>query len=282
MNFVLRAYKVCDPEFIDAELSHIRSVFNKLCYPSYFIDKAFSKARKKIYNPQSQNNKENNHNFLSIPYHPNLLEISNKINRSANGNVNIVFNYNNTVRKMLVHNKTQDNNKKEVGVYEIPCKDCNEKYFGESGRSLETRKDEHKKAYDNFQQNNALVKHSFDKDHRIDWDRAKILYKSNKVGDRRLVEGACINMGFSMEGNKAFTQEDSFIDNVICQTFLNNFTFKHNAISTTPNAAATLPSFAQVTDVTGAQAAGENLPSSNELRRSRRLAGLPMENTGIT
>ena len=146
MNFVLRAYKVCDPEFIDAELSHIRSVFNKLCYPSYFIDKAFSKARKKIYNPQSQNNKGNNHNFLSIPFHPNLLEISNKINRSANGNVNIIFNYNNTVRKMLVHNKTQDNNKKEVGVYEIPCKDCNEKYLGESGRSLETRKDEHKKS----------------------------------------------------------------------------------------------------------------------------------------
>ena len=289
MNFVLRAYKVCDPEFIDGELSHIRNVFNKLCYPSYFIDKAFSKAKKKIYNPPSHNmNRENkNNNFLSIPYHPKLLEISQKINRSSNGNVNIVFNYNNTVRKMLVHNKTPDNNNKDVGVYEIPCKDCNEKYFGESGRGLKVRTEEHRKAYDRFQQNNALVKHSWDKDHRIDWDRAKLLYKSSNVGNRRLIEGACINMGFSMEGNKSFTQEDSFIDNVICQTFLTNFTFKYNPPCTTPNTVAALPSFAQVEDVqndvpvTDTQA-GENLMPENGLRRSRRLAGLPMENTGIT
>ena len=295
MNFVLRAYKVCDPEFLDAELNHIRNVFYKLCYPRQFIDRAFSKARKKIYNPPPHNidtgdNRKNN-NFLSIPFHPKLLDISHKVNKTANGKVNIVFNYNNTVRKKLVHNKAPDSDKQKVGVYEIPCKVCEEKYFGESGRGLEIRLTEHKRAYDSHQLNNALVKHSWDKDHHIDWEKAQILYKSRNVGDRRLVEGACINMGFSMVGNKAFTQEDSFIDNLLCQTFLNNFTFRDRPPCTTPDTAAAFPSSTQVTElqnvapVTGAYGEENRTPSNNieeGPRRSRRIAGLPMEHTGIT
>ena len=229
---------------------------------------------------------------MSIPYHPKLLDITHKVNKSAKGKVNIVFNYNNTVRKTLVHNKTPDNNTKEVGVYEIPCKGCNQKYFGESGRGLETRISEHKRAYDTLQFNNALVKHCWDNDHRVDWNTSKILYRSRNVGDRRLVEGACINMGLSMEGNKAFTQEDSFIDNMICQTFLNNFKFKHNPSCTTLDTAAASSSPAQVTrlqsavPVAGAYAVGNRIPPNNlrnnSPRRSRRLAGLPLEHNGIT
>ena len=291
MNFVLRAYKICDPEFLDNELEHIRNVFSKLCYPKHFIEKAFSKARRKFYIPQSHDTNclnENNCNFLSIPYHPSLLDVSQKVNNLAKGKVNIVFNYNNTVRKLLVHNKTPDGNKKDIGVYEIPCKGCNHKYYGESGRGLEVRISEHKKAYDNVDLKNALVKHSWDNDHRIDWDNSKMIFRSRNVGERRLVEGACINKGLSMEGNKAFTQENDFIDTFICKTFLNDFIF--NSSCTTPNTAAAFPSSTQVTGlqhevpVTGAY--GEdiiaNINGPNAPRRSRRLAGLPRENDGIT
>ena len=85
-----------------------------------------------------------------------------------------------------------------------------------------------------------------------------------------------------MEGNKAFTQEDDFIDTFICQTFLKDFIFKQSSTCTTTNTAAASPSSSQVTGlqhevpVTGAYAA-HNAP-----RRSRRLAGLPLENNGIT
>ena len=193
---------------------------------------------------------------------------------------------------MLVHNKTPDNNTKEIGVYEIPCKGCSKKYYGESGRGLETRIGEHKRAYKTLQLNNALVKHCWDNDHRVDWNNSKMLYRSKNVGDRRLVQGACINMGLSMEGNKAFTQEDSFIDNLICQTFLNNLNFNHNPFCTTLDTAVASSSSAQVTGlqsavpVAGVYAVENRIPpinlGNNAPRKSRRIAGLPLEHNGIT
>ena len=52
--------------------------------------------------------------------------------------------------------------------------------------------------------NNVLVRHSWNNDDQINWKEAStgILYKSNSVGNRRLVEGAFINFSDSMEGNK--------------------------------------------------------------------------------
>ena len=47
VNFVIRAYRICDPEFIDGEMDHIRCTFRKLCYPEFFIEKAISRAKKK-------------------------------------------------------------------------------------------------------------------------------------------------------------------------------------------------------------------------------------------
>ena len=55
VNFVIRAFKVCDPEFFDNEMEHIKHTFRKLCYPEFSIEKAISRARKKIYNPTVTN-----------------------------------------------------------------------------------------------------------------------------------------------------------------------------------------------------------------------------------
>ena len=143
--------------------------------------------------------------------------------------------------------------------------------------------------------NNVLVKHSWEEDHRIDWERAKIIYNSQNVGNRRLVEGAAINLGHSMEGNKAFTQEDKFMNKIVCQKIIRNFSFRDdNSSCVTPDAVAALLPPTQVTGeqidpvIAGAQTDNpeEALVDDNQggqrIRRSRRLAGLPMENEGIT
>ena len=143
--------------------------------------------------------------------------------------------------------------------------------------------------------NNVLVKHSWDRDHRIDWDEAKILYKSNEIGNRRLVEGAVINLGFSMEGNKSFTQEDNFINRLVCSTVLRDFNYKDEGSRAIPDAVAVSSSPSQVTGlhiaplVAGVDAVAEEPQTticsgndSHTRRRSRRIAGLPRENEGIT
>ena len=280
INFVIRAYRICDPQYLDDEMSHIRRLFSRLCYPQHFIEKAISKAKRKIYNPSLPNTRIGNNKFLSVPYHPKLEEIKRKLYTSSNGQTALVFNYNNTIAKRIMHNN-MDNNKKDVGVYEIPCSDCNSSYFGETGRGLDTRLKEHQRAYNLMHNNSVLVKHSWEKDHKIDWEGAKLIYKSNNVSERRVVEGALINLSNSMEGNKSFTQDDYFINYLVCKSALKNFNFKSN--SATPDAAALSP--AQVTEmqvaspVAGAYAEDEDSPN-NQLhhlppRRSRRIAGLP-------
>ena len=276
-------------------MNHIKEVFTKLCYPENFISKAFSKARRAFYSSQNRREKETS-NYVTLPFNPKLDSIGKILNKNYKDKVNIAFNYKNTIRSCLVRNNNSNQDKdKNIGVYEIPCKDCDRKYFGESGRGLPIRINEHKRAYDLHAENNALVSHSLMQDHRIDWEQAKIIFNSKNIGIRRLVEGAIINCGLAMEGNKSFTQEDSFTNGLVCKEFIKSFNTNHvhhndRILFATSDAAASL-SFVQVTGnpvgpVTGAQAdlgGLEDRPGRQpQPRRSRRIAGLATENTGIT
>ena len=139
--------------------------------------------------------------------------------------------------------------------------------------------------------NNVLVRHSRNNDHQINWKEASMLYKSNNVGNRRLVEGAFINIGNSMEGNKSFTQEDLFTNSIIHSMVIKApKTQIDSHQNTDPDAAASL-SPAQVTGlhrsspVAGTYADADGPADSQQnprgARRSRRLAGLPADE-GIT
>ena len=145
------------------------------------------------------------------------------------------------------------------GVYEVPCGECNEKYFGESGRGLPTRLVEHKRAYDNHAQNSAIVSHSFNENHPINWNQSKILFKSNDVHIRRLVEGAAINLGNSFKGNKSFVNEDPYVNFYIINNFLKHFDFKISSVFSNPDAASVLPLPAQVTAPHGDESYGAQL-----------------------
>ena len=48
MNFALRALRICEPQFIDSEMKHISAIFRSLRYPSHFIERVISRARKNI------------------------------------------------------------------------------------------------------------------------------------------------------------------------------------------------------------------------------------------
>ena len=236
VNFVIRAFRICDPQNLDSELLHIRRLFSRLCYPEYFVEKAISKAKRKIYIPPPPNTRNDNNKFLSVPYHPKLEEIKKKLYLSSSCRADLVFNYNNTIAKRIMHNN-MENKKKDVGVYEIPCRDCNSSYFGETGRGLDIRIKEHQRAYNLMSNNSVLVKHSWEKDHKINWEGAKLVFKCSNVSERRVVEGALINLANSMAGNKSFTQEDNFVNYLVCTSALKNFNINNSTIAT-PDAAA--------------------------------------------
>ena len=76
-------------------------------------------------------------------------------------------------------------------VYEIPCKDCECVYVGQTKNSLKTRIAQHQAACRLLQpQKSALAEHSIDRSHRINWAGARILSKEVRWRHRLFLEAA--------------------------------------------------------------------------------------------
>ena len=91
-----------------------------------------------------------------------------------------------TLRKTLmrVKNARPELKLKEV-VYEVPCKDCECSYIGETGRNLQKHLTEHKAAVKRGDRNNWIAVHAWDHDHRVDWEA---LSQSTEAGTSILEE----------------------------------------------------------------------------------------------
>ena len=57
----------------------------------------------------------------------------------------------------------------KLAVYKIKCSDCQASYIGETGRNLNTRLTEHKRAMRNGHANNHITVHHQLTNHNIDW-----------------------------------------------------------------------------------------------------------------
>ena len=226
----------------------------------------------------------NNKHFVTLPYRHNLNQITSFINQ--NNKTHIAFTYENSIKSRLAKN---NNTKKEeeVGVYSISCKDCSSFYFGETGRDIKVRCQEHKKAVRENSQYSAIAKHCWDKDHRMDWDSLKLIYNNRNVGRRRVVEGALIDVCNSLPGNKAFTQEDKQTNKLICKSLEINVNLFNVPQNTAPASSLSVQ-VADAMDV--AEATGTDAVSNPTrvaqgqtvvpVRRSQRLA--LRASTGIT
>ena len=61
-------------------------------------------------------------------------------------------------------------------VYEVPCKDCDLVYVGQTKRNLNSRLKEHQRAIKQQKpENSALYEHVILYDHVIDWANSRIL-----------------------------------------------------------------------------------------------------------
>ena len=70
--------------------------------------------------------------------------------------------------------------RRQGAVYKIKCCDYQATYIGETGRNLNVRLTEHKRATRNGNINNHIAEHHLQTNHRIDWDSAKcITYTTN-------------------------------------------------------------------------------------------------------
>ena len=100
-----------------------------------------------------------------------------------------------TLRQLLTNVKDKDEpNDRQGAVYKIKCCDCQAIYIGETGRNLNTRLTEHKRATRNGDLNNNIAEHHLQTNHRIDWDSAECVICSTDYYQRLTLESWFTNL----------------------------------------------------------------------------------------
>ena len=93
------------------------------------------------------------------------------------------------------HVKDRDEpNNRQGAVYKIKCSDCQASYIGETGRNLNTRLTEQKRATRNGDANNHIAVHHQLTNHNIDWDSAQCLTYSTNYFQRLTLESWYTNL----------------------------------------------------------------------------------------
>ena len=116
---------------------------------------------------------------------------------------------NSTLRQSLVHPKDKVDKLKNSGVvYEIPCRNCDSTYIGETKRNLGIRVSEHRRDVNQQEKKqftrstrkqstselnkSAVTDHCNTKNHLINWDNIKIVCKETNMFKRRVRESIAI------------------------------------------------------------------------------------------
>ena len=183
----LRALHICDPEFLDDEIQHIKASLKRLAYPNRTLTKAYFKARSAFFgNRKHHSFKPETKNNIVVPYTPVLEPFKRPLRIIDHG---LVFKH---LNKLGAISKNRPVSNLDCGVYKIPCGDCPRSYIGETGRPLIQRLKEHKADIKIHKKESGVASHVIETQHRFDFDNAKIIYPSHHLSKRHIVESAVI------------------------------------------------------------------------------------------
>ena len=104
-----------------------------------------------------------------------------------------------TLKQALMKVKTQiPDERKRCVVYEVPCKDCDKRYIGETRRMLKVRLGEHKQAVKKGDPKNGIAVHAHESQHAIDWEKARVKRCVSGYWQRRTSEAIQIMMRYGI------------------------------------------------------------------------------------
>ena len=183
-----RVQLVCDTpkSFRDR---YLERVFHKNNYNVEFITR-------NIYRPTEADATNRNPTpvtTVTIPYIKGTSETISRILQPYN--IRVAHKPTTTLRQLLTNVKGKDApNNRQGAVYKIKCSDCQASYIGDTGRNLNTRLTEHKRATKNGDANNHIAVHHQLTNHNIDWDSAHCLTYSTNYFQRLTLESWHTNL----------------------------------------------------------------------------------------
>ena len=185
-----RAQLVCDSaDGLADENNYLDNVFNKNNYNKDFVRRNTYKNTE----PNVTNNDATPVTTVTIPYVRGTSETIARILLPYN--IRVAHKPITTLRQLLTKVKDKDEpNPRQGAVYKSKCCDCQATYIGETGRNLNVRLTEHKRATRNGDINNHIAEHHLQTNHRIDWDSAKCITYSTNYYQRLTLESWFTNL----------------------------------------------------------------------------------------
>ena len=161
-----RAHIISDKEHLPTELQHLNVVLRDNGY----------RPDKRKFIPNRNAPRSSDAPDKPIAVLPYIGHTSHKIQRILReADIKVYYRTRNKLETKLHTHKDRPDPSGEAGVYRIPCT-CGKVYIGETGKDLTTRLNEHKAHGRRGEcDKSAIIKHSTDSDHVIDWQKAEII-----------------------------------------------------------------------------------------------------------
>ena len=172
------------------ELKHLWTVFRSNGYPPRIVSRALKKGPPQVQS-QPDEGTTDKPKILYLPYIRHIAEPIQRVCRQLG--VKIVFRTPQTLRQQLVRVKTpRPELKMKNVIYEVPCQDCTSVYIRETGRCLQVRLTEHKAAVRRCDRKNGIATHTWDQDHRVNLEAARVIQSEPFYWKRRVLEALSI------------------------------------------------------------------------------------------
>jgi hypothetical protein len=119
-------------------------------------------------------------------------------------------------RKILDIVKSKKNRKcidQQKGVvYQVPCRECDKVYIGETKKRINDRLKQHKDDVRLRRENNAIFKHVKDTDHKVNWEGAKVIEQESRMIIRKWKEARRIRevAGKAMNWNSGLMMNEEW------------------------------------------------------------------------
>jgi len=186
-SLVDRAFTICDEDYINNELCHIRNSLQANNYPIKTIEKRIEHIKNRRIVPNADSKPR-----LILPYIGNNTH---KIVRMIRSSLDINFGFL-TGKKLcnIVCNHKESYQIKNNGIYKIKCDSCNDCYIGETFRDFDTRLKEHlADTRHNRILTSAIALHMAENpNHKIDIKNSGIIEKEKKYWHRKYKEALYI------------------------------------------------------------------------------------------
>ena len=180
-TLIKRSERLADNENYNTESKIIKEALQQNGYNEQFIKKATKQQKKST----TEKEKEE---FKSVAYLPYVKGTTDRIGRILNkNNIRTIFKPSKKINNFLRNAKTHIPLENQ-GVYEIPCKACDQVYIGQTNRRIKVRRDEHINAVKKQEPASSLAQHVSLTSHTIDFENTRMITAIEKKTTRIIRE----------------------------------------------------------------------------------------------